>query len=173
MTDLTARVREPREMCTWRWARLVWGPRWRRSRCLSGTKGNEGEHVCAPSRIENRESQASPPRWGRFRLLRESHAASYARSRTPSSSCRQDISTTRAFRSIGQSIDERRRVSRRRWVVRRSPTIQYRLSARLFQSKRSSGARGKKGGEGRELVGKLKRSGLFTFGGVKVSGQDA
>lgn len=30
--------------------------------------------MCAPSRIE----QASPPRWGRFHLLRESHAASYA-----------------------------------------------------------------------------------------------
>lgn len=53
------------EMCTWRSSKLVWGPRWRRCRCLSKSKGNEGEHVCP---FENRESSFEnrtplPARW--------------------------------------------------------------------------------------------------------------
>lgn len=127
---LTARVRELREMCTWRWARLVWGPRWRRSRCLSGTKGNEGEHVCAPSRIENRESQASPPRWGGFHLLRESHAASYAlenRTIYPATGIRQATRQARmCYSLIEQSV-----VDDACLEMGRLPIIENHLSARV------------------------------------------
>lgn len=83
------RMRE--ELCIWRSARLVWGPRWRRSRCLTEPKGNEGEHVCP---IENRESRVSPPagRWGALQLtfVRETRSASWRviqstpRNQTPS-----------------------------------------------------------------------------------------
>lgn len=49
------------QLCTWRSARLVWGLRWRRSRCLTEPKGNEGEHMCP---FKNREARASPPAGG-------------------------------------------------------------------------------------------------------------
>lgn len=56
------RMRE--ELCTWRSARLVWGPRWRRSRCLTEPKGNEGEPY-VPLRESRIASLASRRQVGR------------------------------------------------------------------------------------------------------------
>jgi len=75
---MSERVRE--QLCAWRSARLVWGPQWRRSRCLTESKGNEGEHMCP---FKNRESCLASRRWGNNHSIRETRSTGRHHPRSP------------------------------------------------------------------------------------------
>ena len=100
-----------RELCTWRSARLVWGPRWRRSRCLTEPKGKR-RRACVPlreSRIVHCASLASR-RWGalEFTLFAKSAqqptSSTALANETPSSFCRPLSANTSAREALNYTV---------------------------------------------------------------------